>query len=101
MPRVSAAFFLMGILFVFAGMALGQFMAASHDMMLAPVHAHLNLLGWATMALYGTFYALTKDGRYAGACAYEGTRYAVCDEKGPRLETCAYLFKQSEQPRRG
>ncbi len=47
-----------------------------------------------------TFYALTKDGRYAGACAYEGARYAVCDEKGPRLETCAYLFKQSERPRR-
>lgn len=61
MPRVSAAFFLTGILFVFVGMALGQFMAASHDMLMAPVHAHLNLLGWATMALYGTFYALTKD----------------------------------------
>ena len=61
MPRVSAAFFLLGILFVFSGMALGQFMAASNDMLLAPVHAHVNLLGWATMALYGTFYALTKD----------------------------------------
>jgi len=24
-----------------------------------PVHAHLNLLGWVTVALYGTFYALT------------------------------------------
>lgn len=47
-----------------------------------------------------TFYAVTKDGRYAGACAYEGAKYAVCDEKGPRLETCAYLFKQSERPRR-
>ena len=61
MPRVSAAFFLLGILFVFSGMALGQFMAASSDMQLAPVHAHINLLGWATMALYGTFYALTKE----------------------------------------
>jgi hypothetical protein len=61
MPRVSAAFFLLGILFVFSGMALGQYMAASNDLLLAPVHAHINLLGWATMALYGTFYALTKD----------------------------------------
>ena len=25
-----------------------------------PAHAHLNLLGWVTMALYGTFYALTQ-----------------------------------------
>ena len=27
---------------------------------LAPAHAHLNLVGWVTMALYGTFYALTR-----------------------------------------
>ncbi|HVZ49873.1 MAG TPA: N(4)-(beta-N-acetylglucosaminyl)-L-asparaginase [Gemmatimonadaceae bacterium] len=47
-----------------------------------------------------TFYALRKDGTYAGACAYEGTDFAVCDAKGPRLEKCAYLFKASERPKR-
>jgi N4-(beta-N-acetylglucosaminyl)-L-asparaginase len=47
-----------------------------------------------------TFYALKKDGTYAGACAYEGTDFAVCDAKGPRLEQCAYLFKASERPKR-
>jgi N4-(beta-N-acetylglucosaminyl)-L-asparaginase len=47
-----------------------------------------------------TYYALTKDGRYAGACAYEGTKYAVCDAQGPRLLDCAYLFKASERSRR-
>ena len=26
-----------------------------------PAHAHLNLLGWVTLALYGTFYALTAN----------------------------------------
>ena len=44
------------------------------------------------------FYAITKDGRYAGACAYEGGTFAVCDEKGPRIETAPYLFKRSELP---
>jgi len=44
------------------------------------------------------FYALSKDGRYAGACAYEGSKFAVCDEKGPRLEESAFLFKRSERP---
>ena len=47
------------------------------------------------------FYALSKDGRYAGACAYEGGTFAVCDEKGPRIEKSAFLFKASERPRRG
>ena len=46
-----------------------------------------------------SFYALTKDGRYAGANAYEGGNFAVCDSKGPRLESSAYLFKNSERPK--
>ena len=65
-------------------------------------HSEKRLLDEKGRPYFGlTFYALTKDGRYAGACAYEGDKYAVCDEKGPRLETCAYLFKQSERPKRG
>jgi hypothetical protein len=34
-------------------------MGASEDFTMMPAHAHLNLLGWVTLALYGTFYALT------------------------------------------
>jgi N4-(beta-N-acetylglucosaminyl)-L-asparaginase len=44
------------------------------------------------------FYALTKDGRYAGATAYEGSDFAVCDEKGPRVEKCVYLYKKEQRP---
>ncbi len=46
-----------------------------------------------------TFYAVAKDGRYAGAAAYEGAEFAVCDERGARLERCAYLYRASERPR--
>ena len=46
------------------------------------------------------FYAVTKDGRFAGACAYQGSRYAVADSTGARLLECAYLFKADERPRR-
>ena len=46
-----------------------------------------------------SFYALSKDGRYAGACAYEGGTFAVCDEKGPRIEKSAFLFKANERPK--
>ncbi len=45
------------------------------------------------------FYAVTKDGRFAGACAYEGSSYAVCDEQGARLVKSAFLFKESERPK--
>ena len=46
------------------------------------------------------FYAVSKDGRYAGACAYEGSKFAVCDAKGARLENSAFLFKRDERPTR-
>ena len=45
------------------------------------------------------FYALSKDGRFAGGTLYEGTSMAVCDGRGPRSVECAYLFKDSERPR--
>ncbi|HEY5339142.1 MAG TPA: hypothetical protein VIJ85_13125 [Rhizomicrobium sp.] len=61
MPRVSAAFFAVGILCVLAGMLLGMHMGATNNMTLAQAHAHLNLVGWVSMALYGTFYALERE----------------------------------------
>jgi N4-(beta-N-acetylglucosaminyl)-L-asparaginase len=45
-----------------------------------------------------SYYALTKDGRFAGAAAYEGSHYAVADASGARLMPSAYLFKASERP---
>jgi len=61
MPRVSAAFFALGVVCVLIGMVFGMWMGATHDFVAAPAHAHLNLLGWVTMGLFGTFYALTRD----------------------------------------
>ena len=44
------------ILYALAAMALGIFMAISQDHTLSPAHAHLNLVGWVTVALYGFYY---------------------------------------------
>ena len=46
------------------------------------------------------YYAVSKDGRFAGACAYEGSKYAVCDADGARLVESAYLFKKGDRPKR-
>src|SRR3954467_8469617 len=44
------------------------------------------------------YYAVNKKGEYAGACAYEGSSFAVCDAKGARKENAVYLFKKEERP---
>jgi hypothetical protein len=44
------------VVYVLAGMALGIFMGISEDHSQMPTHAHMNLLGWASMALYAVVY---------------------------------------------
>ena len=45
------------------------------------------------------FYAVAKDGRTGGATLYEGAEYAVADDKGARLEKCAFLYPRTQMPR--
>lgn len=61
MPRVSLAFFTTAAICGLIGMGWGSYMGASHDHTLYPAHAHLNLLGWVTLSIMGTFYALAGD----------------------------------------
>ncbi|RAK59402.1 hypothetical protein DJ021_06070 [Phenylobacterium hankyongense] len=61
MSRISIAFFGTAVLYALAGMVLGMVMAASNDHLLTPVHAHMNLLGWASLAVMGAFYGIAGD----------------------------------------
>lgn len=58
MRGVSLWFFMSAVVYVTLGMMFGIWMSASHDHALAPAHAHLNLVGWVTMALFGVYYHL-------------------------------------------
>ena len=62
MPTVSKAFFTVGALCGLVGMVWGAQMGASGDHSLYPAHAHLNLLGWVTLAIMGGYYALVGGG---------------------------------------
>jgi N4-(beta-N-acetylglucosaminyl)-L-asparaginase len=39
-----------------------------------------------------SFYVMSKDGRYAGTSMYKGSKFAVTDERGTRLEDCQGLY---------
>ena len=56
MKNISNLFMRLAIVWFLAGLALGIGMAASHDHHMFPVHAHINLLGWVSMALFAAFY---------------------------------------------
>lgn len=59
MKGIAFLFFLTGVVCVALGMVWGIVMAASQDHLLAPAHAHLNLVGWATLGLFGLYYYVT------------------------------------------
>ena len=52
----TTAWFKLAVLYLVAGVALGLHMAKSGDHGMYPVHAHINLLGWVSMALFGLIY---------------------------------------------
>jgi hypothetical protein len=56
--KASSVSFPVAVLMVVAGMIWGIIMAVSHDHSAMPAHAHLNLLGWVSLFLFGVFYQL-------------------------------------------
>jgi hypothetical protein len=66
MSRLPLAFFTAAALCAVGGMIFGIVMASSGDFTLMPAHAHLNLVGWASLALMGAFYQLSGAGGRVG-----------------------------------
>jgi hypothetical protein len=43
-------------IYLVVGVSMGLYMGITQTFKLHPVHAHINLLGWASMALFGVIY---------------------------------------------
>ena len=56
MPRIDVSFLLLATVCLIGGVSMGIVMGILHDFQFAPVHAHLNLVGWASLALFGLAY---------------------------------------------
>lgn len=61
MVHIDRWFLRTAVLFALAGMFLGIGMGISQNFLLADAHAHINLVGWVTLALYGLFYRAFPD----------------------------------------
>jgi len=56
MKNIGRLFVLTGLIFLLVGMAFGLKMSATMDFTLHGLHAHLNLLGFVLMTLFGLCY---------------------------------------------
>lgn len=59
--RLPELFLLLASVSLLAGVAMGLTMGATHDYQLRPVHAHTNLIGWVSIALFGLTYHTYRD----------------------------------------
>ncbi|MDE2235707.1 MAG: cytochrome-c oxidase [Gammaproteobacteria bacterium] len=55
---MGALWLKIAVVYVLIGMLVGLYMGATEQMQYIPVHAHLNLLGWVTLALAGLVYQI-------------------------------------------
>ena len=53
---ISRGFIVMGAVYLVVGIVFGAYMGGSGDHTLAPVHAHINLLGFTLMTVFGIGY---------------------------------------------
>src|SRR5690348_7030652 len=58
MRNIDRYFVGTGIVLALVGMAMGIDMGMAQNFTYAPVHAHLNLVGWVTLVLFGFAYRL-------------------------------------------
>ena len=58
MQSLASLYFKTAIIFLIVGIAMGLQMAISGNHNIIGAHAHANLLGWVTMAIFGGYYAL-------------------------------------------
>ena len=58
MPRIADNFFKAAAVFLIIGILMGLQMSISGEHNVIGAHAHTNLLGWVTMAIFGGYYAL-------------------------------------------
>lgn len=95
MSRLSTAFFAVAVLYAMGGMLMGMFMGATQDFSMRSVHAHINLLGWATLALMGAFFGI------AGARAPQKLGWAVlvvANVANLMMLPMVYLISQGRPP---
>lgn len=94
MRSIDRAFFILAVLMGLAGMLLGIQMGMAHDFTLVPVHTHINLVGWVSLALFGIGYRLGL----AKADALAVIHFWIAAAGAILLPVGIYLAATQEQP---
>lgn len=65
------------VIYLIVGVAFGIWMGITQKMQFAPVHAHINLLGWASLALMGVIYHIFPNAAKTRLAAWQFWLYNI------------------------
>ena len=82
--RAGVIWLKLAVLYLILGIALGIAMGASQNFTLRPVHAHINLLGWTTMALAGLIYSVFPKAGESGLARLHLVLRCIRDDAAAR-----------------
>ena len=94
MKNIDRWFVLTGLLFLLIGMVLGLKMSMAQDFSLHGLHAHLNLLGFVVMTLFGLCYRTWPRMQEGKLATVHYLLHTVCTAGG--LALLFYLLSNPE-----
>ena len=59
--QIDRMFLILAIVCLLVGISLGIYMGVREDFQLAPVHGHINLVGWVSLALFAVIYRVYPE----------------------------------------
>ena len=71
MKAIDTTYVAIGALWLIVGMVLGIVMGASENFLFTPVHAHINLVGFACHAIFGMAYRQWPSMKASPLAAYQ------------------------------
>jgi len=77
MPNIANLYFRTAIVFLLVGISMGLHMAMSGEHNVVGPHAHANLLGWVTMAIFGGYLALNPAKAETRFAYYQYLVYSI------------------------
>jgi hypothetical protein len=95
MLRIDTSFLLLAVACLIVGACLGIYMGINEDFQLAPVHAHFNLVGWVSLALFGVIYRLYPE---LSASRLARLHFWLAAPSAPLLPVGIYLAAMHHMP---
>jgi hypothetical protein len=94
MKRIDLIFLTLAAASLVVGVSMGLYMGLKHDFALTPIHVHVNLVGWTSLALYGLTYR-AYPALQRGWVAY--AHLAIAGSSGVAFPLGLYLALFQEQ----